>query len=119
MRSYSEVGERRPTTWAVPGVRRTRTSPVTWRCVHEVNARSARAQLAIPEAVIGEGREPIGDLALEGEQLAGQGQRLEGVVGEVQHDGGRRLVHLAALDPDQPVLDVVDAADAMRARRAG
>ena len=31
----------------------------------------------------------------------------------VQDRGGRRLVDLAALDPDQPVLDVIDPADAM------
>ena len=32
-----------------------------------------------------------------------------------QRDRGRGLVHLTALDADQPVLDHVDAADAVRA----
>ena len=36
-------------------------------------------------------------------------------MGLVQHDGGRGLVDLARLDPDQPVLDVVDPAHAVLA----
>ena len=76
------------------------------------------AELAEPEAVVGERGEPIGDRALEGEQLARQGQLLERSVRRVEHHGGRRLVDLAALDADEAVLDVVDAADAVGARDA-
>src|SRR6185369_1900381 len=38
-----------------------------------------------------------------------------GPVRTVQDRGGRRLVDLAALDPDQAILDVVDPPDTVRA----
>ena len=53
--------------------------------------------------------------AVEPERVARQRQPLERAVGGVQDGRRRRLVDLAALDADQAVLDVVDAADAVRA----
>src|SRR5688500_2904765 len=80
---------------------------------HEVTQRTR--QLAEPEAVVRQCREPVGDLALECQQLARQGELLEGGVRVMQHHRTGSLVDLAALDADKPILDVVDAPDAVRA----
>ena len=52
---------------------------------------------------------------LEPLEIARDDELLELAVRGVQDDRRRRLVDLARLDPDQPVLDHVDAADAVRA----
>ena len=69
-----------------------------------------------PEAVVDELRVAAGELGLRVGEIALADELLDPGVGGHQHGGGRRLVHLAALDPDEPVLDHVYAADAMRTR---
>ncbi len=60
-------------------------------------------------------RELVGDEPVEPQRVLGEGQPFQRAVGGMEDRRGRRLVDLAALDADEPVLDVVDAADAVRA----
>ena len=77
------------------------------------------AQVAVegaePEAVVGELGELVGDEPVEPQRVLRQRQALERAMGGVEDRGRRRLVDLAALDPDEAVLDVVDPADAVGA----
>ena len=52
---------------------------------------------------------------LESLRLLAQAQRLQLAMGLVQDHRRRGLVHLARLDADQPILDVIDPADAVLA----
>ena len=113
--SYSDSGERRPTTTAWPWSSRTRTSPDTTRWDEATYVAQVARQGTEPQAVVDEARELVGDEPVEAERVARQGQPLQGVVGSVQDRRRGRLVDLAALDADEPVLDVVDPADAVRA----
>ena len=101
---------------AVPPSRRMRTDAgdVLLGLLDEGVERGA--QRREPEPVVHEARPLVGDDALESRDVARERQALERVVRGVQGDRGRRLVDLARLDADQAVLDVVDAADAVRAR---
>ena len=78
---------------------------------HEVLVQGGK-----PEAVV----DHIGDLAghelLEAHLVLGERHLLQLGVGRVEHHGGRTLVDLAGLDPNQAVLDVVDPTDTVRAR---
>ena len=73
------------------------------------------ARLREPEAVVDEVGVGAGQLVLDALEIAGHDQLLELAVRGVQDDRRRRLVDLARLDADQPVLDHVDPADAVRA----
>ena len=72
-------------------------------------------QGAEPQAVVDEAGQLVRHEGIEPERVARQRQPLERPVGGVEDGRGRRLVDLAALDPDQPVLDVVDTPHAVRA----
>ena len=75
----------------------------------------AALESRVPEALVDEVR-PLGlDAALVAVDVALEGEVLELLVRRDQGDRGGRLVDLAALDADQPVLDDVDAADAVLA----
>ena len=78
-------------------------------------AAQVAVQGAEPQAVVGELGQLVGHDAVEAERVLGERQPLEGAVGAVDDRGRRGLVDLAALDADQAVLDVVDAADAVGA----
>ena len=109
---------RRPTTTADPWSSRTRTSPLTTRW----DGRDVPAQVAVeraePQPVVGQLGQLVGDETVEPERVLGQGQPLERAVRRVEDRRRRRLVDLAALDPDEAVLDVVDPADAVARRPA-
>src|SRR6202008_4499990 len=49
----------------------------------------------------------------EAELVLRKGEPLEGAVGRMEHDRGRGLVDLPALDANEAVLDVVDPTDAV------
>ena len=70
---------------------------------------------AEPEPVVDEFRVLLRDVLLEPDLLLGEGHPLERAMGCMEGDGGGGLVELAALDAHEPILDVVDAADAMLA----
>ena len=72
-------------------------------------------KLAEPEAVVDQVGIGLADQRLEPERFLGEGEELDLAMGLVEHDGGRGLVDLARLDPDEAVLDVVDPADAVLA----
>ena len=72
-------------------------------------------QGAEPEAVVDQVGIGLADVRLEPKRVLGERQELDLAVRLVEHDGGRGLVDLARLDADQPVLDVVDPADAVLA----
>ena len=68
-----------------------------------------------PEAVVdGVGVHPS-HVLLDALEIARDDELLELTMRGVQHHSGGSLVDLARLDPHQPVLDHVDAADAVRA----
>src|SRR3954454_24585014 len=79
----------------------------------DVGAQVAR-QGAEPEAVVDEPGQLVRDEPVEPERVARQRQSLEGAMRAVQDGRRRRLVDLAALDADQPILDVVDPTHSMR-----
>ena len=98
-----------------PGSRRSRTSPVTNRCVSATNASSAWLQRAEPQAVVDElGVADLEALLLAGE-VALEADRLEVLVGQDEGQARRALVGLPALDADPAVLDHVEAAPAVGA----
>src|SRR5204862_4018647 len=70
---------------------------------------------AEPQAVVGR----LGDLGADGlvepELVLGKDETLQRAVGGVDDGGGGRLVDLAALDPDEAILDVVDPTHTMDA----
>ena len=68
-----------------------------------------------PQPVVDQLAPALLDAALEAGQVALDGDVLELLVRGDQRDRARRLVDLAALDADQPVLDQVEPADALRA----
>src|SRR6185436_21131715 len=74
-------------------------------------------ELGEPETVVRRLGDLVGDHPAEAQLVLREGQALERAVGRMEHDGSGRLVDLAALDPDEPVLDVVDATDAVAARQ--
>ena len=65
----------------------------------------------VPLAVVDQLAPALVDPALEPGQLPLDGDVLQLHVGGDQRDRARRLVHLAALDADQPVLDQIQPAD--------
>ena len=73
------------------------------------------ARRAEPEALVDELRPALLEAALDPRLVLRQDDVLERRVRRDQHDRGRRLVHLAALDPDGAVLDHVDPPDPVRA----
>jgi len=75
----------------------------------------AAAQRGEPEAVVDELAPALLDLALEPDLLALEGDVLQLLVRGDQRDRPGRLVDLAALDPDQAVLDEVEPPDALPA----
>ena len=66
-----------------------------------------------PQALVGEFGVALFDGRLEAEDVSGEGQGFEFAVGGDDCEGCGCFVDLAALYPDQPVLDHVDAADAV------
>ena len=68
-----------------------------------------------PQAVVDELAPALVDRALEPGQVALDGDVLQLLVRGDQRDRAGRLVDLAALDADEPVLDHVEPADALRA----
>ena len=82
----------------------------------DVRPQVAR-QRAEPQAVVDQPRQLVGHEPVEPQRVARQRQPLERPVSGVQDRRRRRLVDLAALDPDQPILDVVDPPDAVRAAK--
>ena len=84
---------------------------------HPLRRRGVRPQVARqraePQTVVHQPRQLVGDHPVEPERVARQGQPFERPMRGVQDRGRRCLVDLAALDPDQPVLDVIDPADAV------
>src|SRR5713226_3049112 len=84
------------------------------RLVHEGLKRAA--QRGEPQPVVDELGPALPGLPLEPREVALQADVLKFSVRGDQRDGARRLVDLPALDPDEPVLDQVDPADAVRAR---
>ena len=70
---------------------------------------------AEPQAVVGELGQLVRHEMIEPKGVLGQRESLERPMSRVQHDGRGRLVDLATLDPHQPILDVVDAPNAMPA----
>ena len=111
--SYSESGERRPATTADPWSSRTRTSPRD----DPLGRRDVAAQVAVegaePQPVVGQLGQLVRDEPVEPERVLRERQPLERAVRRVEDRRRRRLVDLAALDPDEAVLDVVDPADAV------
>ena len=80
-----------------------------------MNASSAVLERREPQAVVDQLAPPLVDAALEPGHVPLDGHALQLLVRGDQRDRARRLVHLAALDADQPVLDHVEPADALRA----
>ncbi len=70
---------------------------------------------AEPQSIIDDVGVFLRDQRLEAGGLLAQAQRLQLAMGLVQDHRRRRLVQLARLDADQPVLDVIDPADAVLA----
>src|SRR5262249_35904939 len=70
---------------------------------------------AEPQAVVNQVRVFLRHEGLESLRLLRQAQRLQLAMRLVQDHGGRRFVNLPRLDADEPILNVVDAADAMAA----
>ena len=68
-----------------------------------------------PEPVVNQLGILDGDRFLQLHLLLRKGHGLERAVGSVQDDARRRFIDLPALDPDQPVLDVVDPANTVDA----
>src|SRR6478735_474289 len=68
-----------------------------------------------PEPVVDQLAPALLDLALEPREVALDGDVLELLVRRDERDGAGSLVDLAALDADEPVLDHVEATDALRA----
>ena len=109
---------RRPVTTARPPCRVSRMSPETWRWASADERVEGPLQRGEPQAVVDQLAPPLVDAALEPRQVALDGHVLELLVGGDQRDRPRRLVDLAALDADEPVLDHVEPADALRAGAA-
>ena len=72
-----------------------------------------------PQAVVDQLGPALLDAALEAGEVALDGDVLELLVRGDQRDRAGGLVDLAALDADQPVLDHVEPADALRAGARG
>ena len=88
---------------------------MTCSWVLATNVSSAALQRRVPQAVVHQLAPALVGGPLEPAEFALQRDVLEfGVRGD-QHHRARRLVDLAALDADQPVLDDVEPADALRA----
>src|SRR5262249_54092128 len=68
---------------------------------------------AEPQSIINYIRILLRNHCLETLRLFAQAQRLQLAMGVVENHRRRRLVQLTRLDADQPVLDVVDPADAV------
>ena len=71
-----------------------------------------------PQAVVDQLAPALLDAALEPREVALDGDVLQLLVRGDQRDRARRLVDLAALDADEPVLDHVEPADALGAGAA-
>ena len=82
---------------------------------HPLRARDIPAKVTVqgaePQAVVGELGQLIRHAAVEAKGVLAERQGLQPAVRGLEDGGGRRLVDLAALDPDQAVLDVVDPPD--------
>ena len=79
------------------------------------------ARIREPEAVVHQVAVRGAEVTRNPIELARRHERLQVAVRRVEHDGGRRLMDLARLDAEQPILDHVDPADAVVAgnRRDG
>ena len=82
---------------------------------HSLCGCHVAAQVAMegaePQPVVGQLGQLAADDLVEPERVLGQGQALQGAMGDMQHRSRRSLVDLAALDPDEAILDVVHATD--------
>src|SRR5580693_1481904 len=72
-------------------------------------------ELAEPEAIVDQVGIGLAYQCLEAERFLGKRQELDFTMGLMEQQGGRGLIDLARLDPDQAVLDMVDPAHAVLA----